>query len=130
MGRDMVGVGEGVRNCVGRQEKMCGRVYGVSGEVCRRVGKGYGEKNRGDVWKCVRVWGLNTLPPTFPYISSLTSFPHLSLHLPLLPSHPNTLSYTSSHTSSLSFLCCRYYVVFCLNCIFVIYVAVKQLKVG
>ena len=30
----------------------CGKVYGVSGEVCWRVGKGCGEGNGEDVGKC------------------------------------------------------------------------------
>ena len=90
----------------------CGRVYGVSREVCWRVGKGCGERNGGGVGKCVRVWGPNTLPPTLLHISSLTSpFPtspltsptsqhtflhllsYLFPHLPFLPPHPNTFSY-------------------------------------
>ena len=92
----------------------CGREYGVSGEVCWRVGKGCREKNGGGVGKCVRVWGPNTLPPTLPHIS-LTSLPspfptssltsptlqHTFLHLlsylfphfPFLPPHPNIFSY-------------------------------------
>ena len=88
----------------------CGRVYGVSGEVCRRVGKGCGEGNGGDVGKCIEVWGPNTL--FIPHISSLpspfhafpltSSTPHhtflhllsyLFPHLPFLPPHPKTFSY-------------------------------------
>ena len=72
----------------------CGRVYGVNGEVCWRVGKGCGERNERVVGKCVRVWGPNTLLPISP------PSPYLFLHLPLPPPHPNTLSYTSSHSSS------------------------------
>ena len=97
-----VGVwGGGKERCVGSGEVWggCGRVYGVSGKMCWRVGKGCGEGNGGDEGKCVEVWGPNTL--LIPHISSLPSpFPHLSLHLPLLPPHPITFSYTSSHTSS------------------------------
>ena len=82
-------------------------MYGVSGEVCRRVGKGCGEGNGVDVGKCIEVWGPNTLLIT--HISSLPSpfpaFPltsptphHTFLHLlsylfPHLPPHPNTFSY-------------------------------------
>ena len=40
-------------------------MHGVSGEMCRRVGKGCGERNGGGVEKCVRVWSPDTLPPTF-----------------------------------------------------------------
>ena len=35
--------------------KGCGRLYGVSGKVCWRVGKECGERNGGGVWECVRV---------------------------------------------------------------------------
>ena len=86
----------------------CGKVYGVSGEVCWRVGKGCGEGNGEDVGKCVEVWGPNTfliphisLPSPFP-TSPLTSptphhtFLHLSYLFPIpsfLPPHPNTFSY-------------------------------------
>ena len=77
--------------------EKCGKVYGVSGEVCWRVGKGCGEGSGEDVGKCVEVWGPNTL--LIPHIS-LPSRPHLSLHLPLPPPHPITLSYTSFYTSS------------------------------
>ena len=73
-------------------------MYGVSGEVCWRVGKGCGEGSGEDVGKCVEVWGPNTL--LIPHIS-LPSRPHLFLHLPLPPPHPITLSYTSFYTSSL-----------------------------
>ena len=73
------GVGGGKERCVGS-----GEVYGVSGEVCWRVGKGCGEGNGEDVGKCVEVWGPNTLLfPTSPY-------PHLSHHLPHTPSHFST----------------------------------------
>ena len=97
------GVGRGKERCVGR-------VYGVSGEVCRRVGKGCGEENGGDGGYCIEVWGPNTL--LIPHISSLpTPFPAFPLtsptphhtflhllsylfpHLPFLPPHPNTFSY-------------------------------------
>ena len=57
-----------VRKDVWGVEK-CRKVYGVSGEVCWRVGKGCGEGNGEDVGKCVEVWGLNTL--LIPHISSL-----------------------------------------------------------
>ena len=85
-------------------------MYGVSGKVCWRVGKGCGEGNGGDVGKCVEVWGPNTL--LIPHISSLPSpfptspltsptphhtflqfFSYLFPHLPFLPPHPNTFSY-------------------------------------
>ena len=78
-----------VRKDVWGVEK-CG---GVSGEVCWRVGKGCG----GGVGKCDMLWGPNTLPFTLSHIFSLTSFPTL---FSTFPPHPNTLSYTSSHTSS------------------------------
>ena len=85
------GVWGGKERCVGSEEVRggCGKVYGVSGEVCWRVGKGCGERNGEDVGKCVEVWGPNTL-----------LIPHISLHLPLPPPHPITLSYTSFYTSS------------------------------
>ena len=100
------GVGE-VREDVWGVEK-CGRVYGVCGKVCWRVGKGCGEGNGVDVGKCVEVWGPNTL--LIPHISSLPSpfptssptphhtflhllSPYLFPHLPFLPPHPNTFSY-------------------------------------
>ena len=77
-------------------------MHGVSGEMCWHVGKGCGEGNGGDRHtlrrKCVEGWGPNTL--LIPHISSLPSLAHLSLHFPLLPPHPITLSYISSHTSS------------------------------
>ena len=63
----------------------CGKVYGVSGEVCWRVGKRCGEGNGEDVGKCVEVWGPNTF-----------LIPHISLLFPIpsfLPPHPNTFSY-------------------------------------
>ena len=107
MGRDVgkcVGVWGEVRKDVWEVEK-CGRVYGVSGKVCWRVGKGCGEGNGGDVGKCVEVWGPNTL--LIPHISSLPSpFPtspltsptphhtflqflsYLFPHLPFLPHTP------------------------------------------
>ena len=102
------GVGGGKERCVGRGE-MCGKVYGVSGEVCWRVGKGCGEDNGEDVGKCVEVWGPNTLliphislPSPFP-TSPLTSptphhtflhlFSYLFPHPFFLPPHPNTFSY-------------------------------------
>ena len=85
------GVGGGKERCVGSGEVWggCGKVYGVSGEVCWRMGKGCGEGNGEDVGKCVEVWGPKTL-----------LIPHISLHLLLPPPHPITLSYTSFHTSS------------------------------
>ena len=101
------GVGE-VRKDVWGVEK-CGKVYGVSGEVCWRVGKGCGEGNGEDVGKYVEVWGPNTL--SIPHISLPTPFPtspltsptthHTFLHLlsylfphpSFLPPHPNTFSY-------------------------------------
>ena len=84
-------------------------MYGVSGEVCWRRGKGCGEGNGEDVGKCVEVWGLNTL--LIPHISLPSPFPtspltsptphHTFLHLlsylfshpSFLPPHPNTFSY-------------------------------------
>ena len=77
------GVGE-VRKDVWGVEK-CGKVYGVSGEVCWRVGKGCGEGNGEDVGKCVEVWGPNTRfnSPHFPTLT----FPYISPYLPHTPSH-------------------------------------------
>ena len=84
-------------------------MYGVSGEVCWRVGKECGEGNGEDVGKCVEVWGPNTL--LIPHISLPSPFPtspltsptthHTFLHLlsylfphpSFLPPHPNTFSY-------------------------------------
>ena len=84
-------------------------MYGASGEVCWRVGKGCGEGNGEDVGKCVEVWGPNTL--LIPHISLPSPFPtsplisptphHTFLHLlsylfphpSFLPPHPNTFSY-------------------------------------
>ena len=81
----------------------CGKVYGVSGEVCWRVGKGCGEGNGEDVGT------LNTL--LIPHISLPSPFAtspltsptphHTFLHLLsylfphpfILPPHPNTFSY-------------------------------------
>ena len=93
-----------VRKDVWEVEKCgegCGRVYGVSGEVCWRVGEGCGERNGGGVGNCVRVWGPNTLPPTLPHISSLTSLPSpfpTSLTSPI-PKHTflHLLSYLFPH---------------------------------
>ena len=96
------GVGGGKERCVGRVWES---VWG-EWEVCRRVGKGCGEGNGGDVGKCVEVWGTNTL--LIPHISLPSPFPafpltsptphHTFLHLlsylfPHLPPHPNTFSY-------------------------------------
>ena len=99
----------------------CGKVYGVSGEVCWRVGKGCGERNGEDVGKCVEVWGPNTL--LIPHISLPSPFPtspltsptphHTFLHLLsyLLPHpyflspHPSTFSYYP-HTSPFTFSKC------------------------
>ena len=106
MGRS---VGGDVGKCVGVWGG-CGRVYGVSGEVSRRVGKGCGEGNGGDVGKCIEVWGPNTLsishisslPSPFPAFPLTSPTPHhtflhllsyLFPHLPFLPPHPNTFSY-------------------------------------
>ena len=72
----------------------CGKVYGVRGEVCWHVGKGCAEGNGEDVGKCVEVWGPNTL------LILHISYLHLSLHLPLPPPHPITLSCTFFHTST------------------------------
>ena len=48
------GVGGGKERCVGSGEVRggCGRVYGVNGKVCWRVGKGCGEENGGNVLRC------------------------------------------------------------------------------
>ena len=79
--------------------EKCERVYGVSGEVCWRVGKGCEERNGGGVGKCVRVWGSNTLPSTLLTSPPSPHSPRFFLHLPLLPPHSNTLSYIFSLTS-------------------------------
>ena len=99
----------------------CGKVYGVSGEVCWRVGKGCGERNGEDVGKCVEVWGPNTL--LIPHISLPSPFPtspltsptphHTFLHLlsyllphpSFLSPHPSTFSYYP-HTSPFTFSKC------------------------
>ena len=90
--------------------EKCGRMHGVSGEVCWLVGKGCGEGNRGDVkGKCVEVWGPNTLLISHislpsPFLTSPLTSPtlhhtflhllsYLFPHLPFLPPHPNTFSY-------------------------------------
>ena len=49
-----VGVWGEVRKDVWGVEK-CGKVYGVSGEVCWHLGKGCGEGNGEDLGKCVEV---------------------------------------------------------------------------
>ena len=52
-----------------------------------------GVRNGGSTGECVRLWGSNTLPPTLPHISSLTSphllphFPYISPYLPYTPTH-------------------------------------------
>ena len=105
MGGDVgkyVGVWGEVRKDVWGVEK-CGKVYGVSGEVCWRVGKGCGEGNGKDVGKCVEVWGPNTsshfptphhtfLNPT-PHHTFLHLLSYLFPHPSFLPPHPNTFSY-------------------------------------
>ena len=89
--------------------RSVGRVYGLSGKVCWRVGKECGEGNGGDVEKCVDVWGPNTLliphislPSPFPTSPLTSPTPHhtflhllsyLFPHLPFLPPHPYTFSY-------------------------------------
>ena len=128
----MGGVGGDVGKCVevwGEVRKDvwggCGRVYGVSGEVCRRVGKGCGEGNGGDVGKCIEVWGPNTLliphislPSPFPAFPLTSPTPHhtflpllsyLFPHLSFLPPHPNSFSYypyISLHFQSVAKLPC------------------------
>ena len=104
------GVGGGKERYVGSEVwGGCGKVYGVSGEVCWRVGKGCGEGNGEDVGKCVEVWGPNTLliphislPSPFPPSPLTSPTPHhtflhllwyLFPHLFFLPPHPNTFSY-------------------------------------
>ena len=78
----------------------CGKVYGVSGEVCWRVGKGCGERNGEDVGKCVEVWGPNTL--LIPHISLPSPFPTSPLTSPT-PHHTflHLLSYLFPHPSFL-----------------------------
>ena len=85
----------------------CGKVYGVSGEVCWRVGKGCGEGNGKVVGKCVEVWGPNTLSPhlptlTFPYISPY--LPHTRSHFPAPPFIPPLTSLLPPPTSQHIFL--------------------------
>ena len=92
----MLGCGGGKERCVGSGEvweSVWGEWRGVwesiwGEEVCWRVGKGYGERNGRGVGKCAGC-GAPTHFPTSP------PSPHLSLHFPLPPSHPNTLSYIS-----------------------------------
>ena len=62
--------------------RSVGRVMGEWGSVLA-----HGEKNCGGIGKCVRVWGSNTLSPTFPHsdISSLTSLPLTPTHFPTPP---------------------------------------------
>ena len=81
-------VGGGKERCVGSGE-VWESIWGE--EVCWRVEKECGEKNGGGVGKCDWVWGPNTFSTSPPSPHS----PHLFLHLPLPPTHPNTLSYTS-----------------------------------
>ena len=68
--------------------ERCERVYryGVHGEVCWLVGKGCGERNGGDLGKCVRVWGPNTSSHTSPHLPYLT-FSYISPYLPHTPTH-------------------------------------------
>ena len=82
------GVGGGKERCVGSGIVWggCGKVYGVSGEVCWRMGKGCGEGNGEDVGKCVEVWGPNTL-----------LIPHISLPSPFPTSPRNYLPHTPSN---------------------------------
>ena len=104
------GVGGGKERYVGSEVwGGCEKVYGVSGEVCWRVRKGFGEGNGEDVGKCVEVWGPNTLlislislPSPFPTSSLTSPTPHhtflhllsyLFPHPSFLPPHPNTFSY-------------------------------------
>ena len=87
-----------------------GRVWeSVWGEWGRRVGKGCGQGNGEDVWKCVEVWGPNTLliphislPSPFPTSPLTSPTPHQTFlyllsylfpHPSFLPPHPNTFSY-------------------------------------
>ena len=110
--------GENKKRC-GVCEESCGRVYGVSGEVCWGVGGGEEkcvERYGGCGWRCREVcWGVvpqrisshtsHISPQDFSFISltypTPTHFPtptyHISPHLPL---HSNTLSHIFLHTSS------------------------------
>ena len=83
----------GVEKC----KKGCGKVYGVSEEVCWYEKEGCGKKNGGSMLRC---GALTHFLPHFPNISSLTSLPSPFLASTLTSPHPNTLYYTSSHTSS------------------------------
>ena len=82
-----------VRKDVWGVEK-CGKVYGVSGEVCWRVGKGCGQGNGEDVGKCVEVWGPNTL--LIPRISLPSLFPTSPLTCP-------TVAFTNTHTRCIGY---------------------------
>ena len=95
-----LGVEGGKERYVGSGEVWggCGKVYGVSGEMCWRVGKECGKGNGEDVGKCVEVWGPNT--PLIPHISLPLPFPTSPLTSPT-PHHTflHLLSYRK--TSSL-----------------------------
>ena len=77
----------------------CGKVYGVSGEVCWRVGKECGEGNGKDVGKCAEVRGPNTL--LIPHISLPSPFPTSPLTSPYTPSHFPTPPFVPLPTSLL-----------------------------
>ena len=55
--------------------------------------------NRGDVGKCVEVWGPNTL--LIPHISLPSIFPYISTYFPHTPSHFPTPSLIPPPTSPL-----------------------------
>ena len=91
------GVGEVSKDMWGKEK--CGRVYGVSGKVCWRVGEGCRERNGGGVGKCVGAPHPNTSPSLhLPHTPTHSSTPPF-VPLPHLPPHPNTLSYTYFHIS-------------------------------
>ena len=122
----MGGVGGDVGKCVGVWGEVrkdvwggCRKVYGVSGEVCWRMGKGCGEGNGEDVGKCVEVWGPNTLlirhislPSPFPTSPLTSPTPHHTFQhlLSYLFPHPPFLPHTPTHfptipTSPFTFKC-------------------------
>ena len=71
--------------------EKCGKVYGVSGEVCWREEEGCGERNEGSVLGCGAPTHFPISPPsphplTFPYISPYLS--HTPIHFPTPPLIP------------------------------------------